>query len=174
MSSDMLFRRVWCMPDSLTFNMKPVTELLKKYCTGIVVDPFARNSTFGTITNDLDPSTSAQYHLKSTDFANELIRLNTVADVILFDPPYSPRQTSECYKSVGLKVGMQETQTAKLYSDSRNLLIRILKLGGITISFGWNSTGFGKNRGFEFVEGLLIAHGGAHNDTIVVVERKII
>ena len=40
------------------------------------------------------------------------------------------------------------------------------------ISFGWNSIGFGKNRGFEIIEILLVAHGGTKNDTIVTVERK--
>jgi len=29
----------------------------------------------------------------------------------------------------------------------------------------------GKNRGFEIVEILLVAHGGHHNDTIVTVEK---
>ena len=45
--------------------------------------------------------------------------------------------------------------------------------GGFCISFGWNSNGMGKNRGFEIVEILLVAHGGHHNDTIVTVEKRI-
>ncbi|GAH81276.1 unnamed protein product [marine sediment metagenome] len=47
-----------------------------------------------------------------------------------------------------------------------------IKKGGIVISFGWNSGGFGKNREFEIKEILLVAHGGNHNDTICVVEVK--
>jgi hypothetical protein len=31
----------------------------------------------------------------------------------------------------------------------------------------------GKNRGFEIQEILLVAHGGNHNDTICVVEKKL-
>jgi hypothetical protein len=31
----------------------------------------------------------------------------------------------------------------------------------------------GKNRGFEIVEILIVAHGGHHNDTLVTVERKL-
>lgn len=38
---------------------------------------------------------------------------------------------------------------------------------------GWNSAGFGKVRGYVFEEILLVAHGGAHNDTIVTVERRM-
>ncbi len=49
----------------------------------------------------------------------------------------------------------------------------MIKVGGYAISFGWNSSGFGKKRGFEIIEILLVAHGGRHNDTIVTVERKV-
>ena len=41
------------------------------------------------------------------------------------------------------------------------------------LSFGWNSGGIGKSLGFEIIEILLVAHGGAHNDTICTVERKL-
>ena len=41
------------------------------------------------------------------------------------------------------------------------------------ITCGWNSNGFGKNRGFEIIEILLVAHGQHRNDTIVTVERKV-
>lgn len=46
------------------------------------------------------------------------------------------------------------------------------KAGGIVITCGWNSGGIGKKYGFEIEEILLVAHGGWHNDTIVVVDRK--
>lgn len=50
---------------------------------------------------------------------------------------------------------------------------RIVKKDGVVISCGWNSGGIGKKYGFDIVEILLVPHGGAHNDTIVVVEKKI-
>lgn len=31
----------------------------------------------------------------------------------------------------------------------------------------------GKERGFEILEILLVCHGGAHNDTICLAERRI-
>jgi len=46
-------------------------------------------------------------------------------------------------------------------------------LGGIAISFGWNSNGFGKKLGFEIIEILIVPHGSSHNDTIVTIERKV-
>ncbi len=47
-----------------------------------------------------------------------------------------------------------------------------IKKGGIAISFGWNTVGFGKVNGFEIIEILIISHGGAKNDTLCTVERK--
>jgi len=44
--------------------------------------------------------------------------------------------------------------------------------GGKCISFGWNSNGIGKTRGFEMVEIKILSHGGMHNDTIITVEVK--
>ena len=47
------------MPNSETFSIKPIRELIDKYREEgmVIVDPFARNSDIGTITNDLDPDT---------------------------------------------------------------------------------------------------------------------
>jgi len=42
------------------------------------------------------------------------------------------------------------------------------------LSFGWNSVGMGITRGYEIVEILLVCHGGAHNDTICIAEKKIL
>jgi hypothetical protein len=93
------------------------------------------------------------------------------ADAVLFDPPYSPRQIAEVYASIGRACSTQDTQNARLYREARVRLASMLKPGGIGISCGWNSTGFGAD--FKVEELLLIAHGGAHNDTIVTVERKM-
>jgi len=49
----------------------------------------------------------------------------------------------------------------------------MLRPGGIAVCCGWNSLGFGLTRGYEMLEILLVTHGGAHNDTIVTVERKV-
>ena len=50
---------------------------------------------------------------------------------------------------------------------------RIVKRGGKVITFGWNSGGIGQKYGFEIEKILLVPHGGWHNDTICVVERKV-
>lgn len=67
-----------------------------------------------------------------------------------------------------------ETTQSSFWSRIKDEVSRIIELGGLTITFGWNSNGIGKTRGFEILEILLVAHGGNHNDTIVTVERKLI
>lgn len=84
----------------------------------------------------------------------------------------SPRQVSECYKKLGKTVNFETTQSS-FWGNLKKEVARVIKPNGIVITFGWNSNGIGKTKGFEIVEILLVAHGGNHNDTICVVERKI-
>ena len=169
-----VIRRAWAMPDAETFNVPPIADLLDRWLAGrrVVIDPFARNSRRGTITNDLNPDTLAQEHLPADLFAANLVARRVEADAVLFDPPYSPRQVADCYQRVGMKVGQAETQNAALNKRVRDHLGACLRPGGIAISFGWNSAGFGKVRGYVQREILIVCHGGAHNDTICVVEEK--
>jgi hypothetical protein len=93
------------------------------------------------------------------------------ADVLVFDPPYSPRQISECYQSIGRPVGTKETQNSALYKRVRDAALPILAPGAFVVSFGWNSAGMGIGRGFTLEEGLIVCHGSAHNDPICIAER---
>lgn len=163
------------MPNSETFSVKPIGEFVQRYLAASKrsVDPFARNCTWATVTNDLDPKTCAQYHMEAEAFLRDRHFWFESFDLGIFDPPYSPRQISECYKSVGLAVGMKETQNAALYKRVRDALHETMLSGGIVLSFGWSSNGMGKTRGYEIVEILLVAHGGGHNDTICMAERKL-
>lgn len=160
------------MPNKNTFAIPPIEWLLKEhlYNATAIVDPFARNSSFGTITNDLSPDTDAQYHMDAIEFMGMLIAKGVTADAVLLDPPYSPRQISESYQKVGRAVTAQDTQNARLYKACVERMKAILKPGGIAIRCGWNSAGFGAD--MEWVEILMVSHGGAHNDTIVTVQRK--
>lgn len=164
--------RVWAMPNSATFSIKPIHDLLlREVKSGIVLDPFARDSTeFSTITNDLNPDYETDYHLDALDFLKQFP--DNYADTILYDPPYSLRQVSEVYHSVGVEVTQETTQSSwrRKHLDE---IQRVLKQGGKCVSFGWNSSGVGKTRGFRLDRILLVPHGGSHNDTIVTVETKI-
>lgn len=164
-------RRVWAMPNSKTFEIRPIAELLHKYIkpTDVVIDPFANESKIATITNDLNPHYDTDYHMDALEFITMFS--DESVDVVLYDPPYSPRQVSECYKGVGREVTSIDTSGAwrRKHLDE---ISRILKPGGIVFCFGWNSNGVGKKRGFQMKEILLVAHGGSHNDTICTVEVK--
>jgi hypothetical protein len=92
-------------------------------------------------------------------------------DGVIFDPPYSYRQITECYAKVGLKASQLDTSN-NFYNRVMNRICDRIKPGGIAISCGWNTNGFGVNRGFRVVEILVVAHGQHHNDTLVTVERR--
>lgn len=168
----MKITRSWAMPNKNTFEIAPIKDLLERYISPFdeVIDPFANNCEWGTITNDLDPQYETDYHMDATDFLKMLPE--QCADVVLYDPPFSPRQVMECYKKLGMSVNMETTQ-ASYWSKQKEQIARIIKPNGIVITCGWNSGGIGKKHGFEIVEILLVAHGGWHNDTIITVERKV-
>ncbi|HTG57555.1 MAG TPA: hypothetical protein VL943_14860 [Niabella sp.] len=135
------------------------------------IDPFANNNEIASITNDLDNSFGTTYNMDAFDFLS--IFDHQSVDLCLFDPPYSSRQVAECYKALGKTVNFETTQSS-FWTKLKEQIARIIKPNGLVISCGWNSNGVGQTLGFELVEILLVAHGGAHNDTIVTVERKII
>ena len=172
MNNEMKITRQWAMPNADTFSIKPIKELISKYIEPIViVDPFVRNSPFKDvcISNDLDPEIEADFHLDALEFLKSFDRESV--HLVLFDPPYSPRQVSEVYKNMDKTVNMQTTQ-ASFWGKLKKEIARVLTPSGVCISFGWNSGGIGKNLNFSIEEILLVAHGGWHNDTIVTVERK--
>ena len=173
----MIITREWAMPNKDTFSIKPIRNLIDRYITDarlkgdkFWIDPFARNSPFKDycITNDLSPDFETDYHEEALDFLKRF-EDNSV-DGVLFDVPYTPRQISECYKGVGRAVHKEDTQSS-FYGDRKNEVARIIKNNGIVISFGFNSSGIGKKNGGEIIEILLVAHGGAHHDTIVTVDK---
>lgn len=144
----MQINRKWCMPNKNTFDIKPIKEVIDKYMVeGVIIDPFANKNKIATITNDLDEQYDTNYHMDATDFL-KMFEDNSV-DMVLYDPPYSPRQVSECYKNLGKTVNMQTTQ-ASYWSNQKKEIGRILKPNGIVITCGWNSGGIGKNMVWKF------------------------
>lgn len=170
----MKMTRIFAMPNSETFTVAPIGDFVKRYLVDskVSIDPFARNKTWFTHTNDLNPATTAQHHMDAETFLRKMKQDGVSADLGIFDPPYSSRQISECYKAIGLKVGMEETQNGRLYKRVRDALDELLPPGGIVLSFGWQSAGMGKGRGYELIEVMMISHGGAHNDTLCIAEIK--
>jgi len=167
-----IFSREWEMPNSNTFDIKYIKRLISRYLKPemVSIDPFANKSRLAKITNDLNPEYGTDFSMDAVDFLAQFE--DGSVDFVFYDPPYSLRQVSECYKSVGREVTMETTQSS-WRTKHIDQIARILKPDGIVMCFGWNSTGVGKKRGFKLVEVMLVAHGGSHNDTICTVERKI-
>ena len=153
----MKFNRVWAMPNKQTFQIPPIKQLIE------------RETRDCKIILDLFPY---PFERDALEVAKE--KSNESIDCVLFDPPYSFHQLNISYNNEGEKI----TDTYR--RDLKKEVCRIIKPGGIVISFGWNSNGISVDYKpgsglvvMEKIRILLIAHGGGHNDTIVTVERKI-
>lgn len=170
------FSRCFAMPNAETFSIRPIGEFVRRYLAEakVSVDPFARNRDWATHTNDINRNTSAQAHMDAEEFLIYLAERGVVADLVLFDPPYSPRQVSEHYKAAGREVTSEDTQNGRLYRRVRNAIERVIRPGGVVLSFGWQSIGMGLARGYLPLEILLVPHGGGHNDTICFAEKKLL
>lgn len=172
--SEIKFSRVWAMPNSDTFDVKPIGDFVNRYLaqSKCSVDPFARNKRWATHTNDLNPNTEAEHHLEATDFLELLIERGVKVDLAIFDPPYSLTQVSRSYQDMGLKFKGKENPTGG-FPKARTAISKLITPGGYCLSFGWNSVGMGKKNGFEIEEILLVCHGGNRNDTICLAERRL-
>lgn len=125
----MQFSRVWAMLSADTFSIPPIGAFVQRFLAEatISVDPFARNKNWATYTNDLNPETCAQHHMDAASFLEMLCHTAAGSvDLAILDPPYSPRQISECYRAVGRTVGMKDTQNAVLYKQVRDALMPLL------------------------------------------------
>lgn len=170
----MKINRAWSTPNSKTFKIKPIKDLIGRYVNYVdlfneevvVVDPFANDmsikETFSKkevkyVSNGLDTSYKTDYNLDATDFLKQVATESV--DVLLYDPPCNT-------------VDMTTTQ-ASYWGDQKKEITRIMKKGGTVITFGWNSGGIGKSNGFQITEILMVAHGGWNNDTICTVDVRV-
>lgn len=171
--NDICIERTWAMPNGRTFSIKPIKEFVEAEVSrgGCIIDPFANNCKYGTITNDLNPAFDTTYHMDALEFLKQ-IESNSV-DLVLYDPPYSITQATELYHAYGkdkLETNVSNMRYWKLCKDN---IARILKLNGRVICCGWNTNGLGKGRGFEMTEILIVSHGGSKNDTLCTLEYKV-
>ena len=163
------------MPTPDTFDCPPIGDFVKKYLrqSKISIDPFARNKRWATYTNDLNPDTAAEYHVDALEFLQMLKVRSVVADLIIFDPPYSLQQVMQCYAGVGRQFLSSDAQDCGRWTKEKDICQNLLVSNGVFLHFGWHSNGIGKERGFSIEELLIVAHGSAHNDTICIAERKM-
>lgn len=164
--------REWAMPSKATLSIKPIQEWVIPFIGSATqsIDPFAGNCNLATITNDLNPNTTATYHMEALEFLKEYKH----ADLVIFDPPYSLRQIKECYESVGKGFTKNDSHNGLRWTKERDVIANNQSYGDYVLSFGWTTSCMGKKRGYEITDILLVAHGSGHHDTICVAEKKVI
>lgn len=168
------YSRHWALPSPWTFSIKPIADFVKRWTTGrsVVVD-CGKTKTVATHRNDLVPARNGNaVGLQADAYLRQLATSALVADCVLLDPPYSPRQIVEHYAEAGLETSRSATQLSGLVARCRRAAADLVPVGGVVLSFGWNSNGMGRNFGFDLVEVLLCRHGGGHNDTICLAEVR--
>lgn len=173
-ASAVLITREWAMPDASTFSIPPVNSLIAEHIrtSRRVCDPFVHRSPFRhhCVSNDIDTDHPADFHMDALEFLRT--RADREFDLVLFDPPYSPRQVSEVYRKVEQTVDMTTTQSS-FWADLKVEIRRVLDLDGRVVTCAWNSGGIGGPL-MRIEHIMLVAHGGWHHDTIVTVERKVV
>lgn len=82
----MEINRKWAMPNKNTFTIKPIKSLVEKHIDGakVIIDPFANQCKYGTITNDLNPEYDTTYHLDALEFLK--LQDDNSADIVLYAP----------------------------------------------------------------------------------------
>lgn len=176
------FERHFARANAWTFQIPVIKKLFDKYVPigdNNWIDPFAGKNSPAQWQNDHNPEMPTRWHMDAEEFCKDaasgyLVSYKVLGqevvvlppfDGILFDPPYSYRQISEHYKVMGLKATSLDTGY-NFYGRVMNAISPAIKVGGLAISFGWNSNGFGKKRGFKIIDGITVAHGLHHNDTL--------
>jgi len=161
------------MPNLNTFDIHPIAGFVRRYLllAHVSVDPFSRNKRWATYTNDLNPQTAAESHVDAEEFLASLVEREISADLVILDPPYSPRQVKECYDSIGLPMQQTDVLLGFTRKRLRSRINQLVPFGGIVLNFGWNTVGMG--RGWEIEEIMIVCHGSDHNDTICMAERRI-
>ncbi len=143
------------------FSIPKIRSLLNKYIRHAhnaygkagfrAVDPFARNSftiqDHNFLTNDLNPEFDTDHNLEFNDFGVLMETLGKRFQLVLFDPPYNLTLLKKHYDGIGKE--LKQWQTHAMWKRGKDALARCVTHGGIVVSFGYNTKGFGHRRGFE-------------------------
>ena len=169
----MKIERIFEQPNRNTFDIIGIRRWMQPYIDASIVsvDPFARQQTWATHNNDINPDMPTQHHLHSHDFLRLLKDDGVKADLVVLDPPYSLTQMKQIYEGMGREIDMRES--LRFYGDLRDAVTDICTAGATVLSFGWNSIGMTKRRGYKIESILLVCHGRAHNDTICVADKRL-
>ena len=139
------------MPNHSTFSILPIKQFIEKHTIpGKHLDPFPH------------PFQQDALKLMKTIPANSI-------SLGFYDPIYSRRQQDEIYKIKDKGEGKNYQSHPKYFSQIEKEWFRIIKPKGRVLKFMRNSKSMS---GFEVIDGILVPHGGQHNDTICTAFEK--
>jgi hypothetical protein len=149
-------------PKKFTFQQPKLKKWTEKWCKGKVLNLFAGETMLlaDEYRVDSNKDMKADWYGDAFEFVRDT---DMKFDTIILDPPYNLRKSREAYK------GHYMSSFMKI----KNELNRILNDGGRIITFGYDSVGMGKKKGFEKIAICLVCHSGDHNDTLCLVEEKV-
>lgn len=149
-------------PRKFTFEQPKLKLWTEKWCQGKVLNLFAgiTKLNIDEYRVDINKEMIADYYGDAYEFIKNT---NMKFDTIILDPPYNLRKSREKYE--GKYIGS--------FTKIKNELSKILNENGKIITFGYDSTGMSKIRGFEKIAICLVCHSGDHNDTICIIEKRI-
>jgi signal peptidase I len=149
-------------PKRYTFEQPKLKLWVEKWCRGKVLNLFAGTTKLNVVEVRVDiyKDAPADYHMDSFDFVTRW--KGEPFDTVILDPPYNIRKAREKYG---------ERYIGK-FTKLKNALPYILSPNARVITFGYDTVGMSKSRGFEKVAICLVCHGGDHNDTLCLVEER--
>jgi hypothetical protein len=148
-------------PRRYTFEQPQLKLWTEKWCKGKVLNLFAGTTKLNVdeFRVDIDKNCPADWYGDAYEFVTTT---DLRFDTIVFDPPYNLRKAREKYG--GRYIG--------LATKIKNKLPKILNQNGRIISFGYDTVGMSKSRGFNKIAICLVCHNGDHQDTLCLVEAN--
>ncbi len=149
-------------PKRYTFQQPKLKRWVELWCEGRVLNLFAGEVELNANETrvDIDEDMNADYYMDAYEFINKWD--GDPFKTVVLDPPYNVRKSREKYD--GDWIGS--------YTKIKNELNNILKTNNIAISLGYSTVGMSDKRGYDKKAICLVCHGGDHNDTIGLVEKK--
>jgi hypothetical protein len=150
-------------PSVYTFEMPKVKLWVESVCVGKTLNLFARKILLDIdeYRVDIDRNANANKYCDAYEFISRWD--GELFSTVLLDPPYNLRKSREKYG--GRYIGS--------FTKIKNYIPSIIKHGGKVVTFGYDTVGMSKKRGFTKTDILVVCHGGDHNDTLAVVERYV-
>jgi len=158
------FTYLYQPPKRWTFQQPKLKKWTEGWCIGKTLNLFAGKTELDVdeVRVDIDEENPSHYCMDAEAFILMAIEQQWKFDTIVLDPPYNLRKSREKYQ--GKYIGS--------FTKIKNLLSKILNKKGRIITFGYDSVGMSKSRGFKKIAICLVCHSGDHNDTICITEEK--